>query len=44
MNTITVGTPTGQDLEKALKVAGLSDQAIHNGLSLQLSQWEVKRL
>lgn len=28
MNTITVGTPTGQDLEKALKVAGLSDQAI----------------
>lgn len=42
--TSSVGTPTGQDLEKALKAAGFSDQVIHNGSSLQLSQWEVERL
>lgn len=42
--TSSGGTPTGQDLEKALKAAGFSDRQIHDGSSLQLSAWEVKRL
>ncbi len=35
--------PSLKDLEAALKRAGFSDRAIHNGSSLQLSQWIVER-
>lgn len=42
--TSSGGTPAFQDLEKALKAAGFSDKQIHDGGSLQLSEWEVKRL